>query len=321
MSDKNAAIVIAVSDYQRAVKLPACKNDGSLIRDILRETSRFKPENIFYADTGTDSGTIKSALPKFIEELRKQHSSWEEVFFYFSGHGMFDGNDFFHILTDYDPTKLNRTSLSNTELDGLLRSLAPVLTVKVVDACESGTSYIKSPEEVQKALKKSADQQFKYCYFMFSSDQTQSSWQDGQLSYFTRALVRSLMEYENKSVRYQDIISFVSDQFLGNTAQRPFFVTQANHTEVFAEVLPPLITLLKDNSALLSGGNVSVGTTAGTLGLSITGTATLSVDARVVPAAALSLVEQLRQRIEEEEKTYCSEEEANKMFEENQEAR
>ena len=89
MSGKNVAIVLAVSEYQSASRLAACKTDGALIRDILAATGRFTSDNIFFADTETDGDTIKTKLPKFIEEVAKRDTTVDEVFFYFSGHGTF----------------------------------------------------------------------------------------------------------------------------------------------------------------------------------------------------------------------------------------
>jgi hypothetical protein len=312
MSDKNAAIVVAVSEYSRTSRLPACKNDGQLVRDILRETGRFEPDNIFFAhaDADTVSSKLKADLPRFIDHLAKTHKTLDEVFFYFSGHGHFDGNDFYYVLSDFDQKKLNQTCLSNSELDGMLRALSPGLAVKVVDACESGTSYIKTPEEIYKALGRS-EQGFKNCYFMYSSEQDQTSGLDDRLSYFTRAFARSLLDYENRTIRYQDIIANIRDQFSGRSGQRPFFVTQAGHTEAFAEVSAPLAALLKSKSSWLTD-EVETQVGAG-MGMSITGAAPTTTT--TTPPPALSLIDRLRQRIEEAERKHCTEEEANKVYE------
>lgn len=285
MSESNIAIIIAVSDYQQIARLPACKNDGSLIRDILQQTGRFAPENVFYADQKTDSATVKADLSKFIKGLSSQQV--QEAFFYYSGHGTCDGTKFYYLLSDYDEGKLNQTTLSNTELDGMLRTLSPGLAVKVVDACHSGTHYVKSSEDIEKALRRSSEGQIKKCYFMFSSEQHQQSWQDDRLSFFTRSFARALVEYKGHPVRYKDIIAYISDQFGNNTHQKPVFITQAGFTEVFAEPVRALAQLLDSKSALLIEKEITEAAGPGT-----TTTTTLP--------PVLSLAERLRQRIMEE---------------------
>jgi hypothetical protein len=306
MTETNVAVILAVSDYQRLTKLPACKNDGTLMRDILRQTGRFAPEHTFYADSNTDSGTIKTALPKFIGDLAQAETVVKEVFVYYSGHGMCDGSDFYYLLSDYDQNRLNQTTLSNAELDSMLRNLSPHLAVKVVDACHSGTHYVKSAEDIEKALRESSSGKFNNCYFMFSSEQHQSSWQDERLSYFTRAFARSLLEYKGRPVRYKDIISFISDQFLSNSRQKPIFVTQAGFTEVFADSVPSLTTLLESNQALLAGKE--------TVGLSLSITSADPTTTTTTPPPKPVLAQLVKEKVVEESGRYCTEGEANAAY-------
>jgi hypothetical protein len=143
-------------------------------------------------------------------------------------------------MSDYDSRRRNQTCIQNAELDGLIRTLKPALSVKIVDACHSGVSYIKSPEDFRNYLEKSAQEGFQKLYFMFSSQSDQSSYQDNNLSDFTRKNLECIHNYPAETVRYKDIIDYVSDAFQGETAQTPFFVTQADFTETFVDMSPAL---------------------------------------------------------------------------------
>jgi hypothetical protein len=65
----NLAIVVAVSDYGSAKNnLPACKNDASLIKAILRNSGRF--ENMLVIDENTSSTNVKNAIAVFLNERK-----------------------------------------------------------------------------------------------------------------------------------------------------------------------------------------------------------------------------------------------------------
>src|SRR5262249_28074447 len=139
------------------------------------------------------------------------------------------------LLSDYSAARMQATTLTNAELDEMLRSLGADLAVKVIDACYSEQQYVKSTEEFEKAIK-ATGATYKRCYFMFSSEQTQPSWQDGNLSYFTLEFAKAIQQHPSATIRYKDIIDFVSDSFATNARQKPVFVAQANFTEEFCAV-------------------------------------------------------------------------------------
>lgn len=226
-------IVIAVADYAESglPDLPGCQTDGEAIDILLRENPRF--DDLLLLNSSTSSVSVKRRLTDYI----KQHSdgSVDEVFFYFSGHGQFDGSEFHYLLSDFDEAKKSQTSLQNSELDKLLRGLRAPLVVKVVDACQSGVPYIKDVDGLSGFLEGTQDS-FENCYFMYSSRSDQSSYQNEQLSFFTREFAKSLIEYSGDTIRYKDIIDSISDAFTPESSQTPFFVTQATFTEVFCEI-------------------------------------------------------------------------------------
>lgn len=118
------------------------------------------------------------------------------------------------------------------EIDNLLRTLTPNLVVKVIDACQSGTSYIKESGAITKYFD-DAKQGFKRCYFLNSSLSSQSSFQNNEMSFFTKSFVSAIKENKSDDVRYKSIIDFISDEFENIGDQTPFFVIQADYTEKF----------------------------------------------------------------------------------------
>ena|ERR1700722_12975279 len=201
----NLAIVIGVCDYMTPTgNLPACRPDADAIAKILRTEPKF--DEVLYIDTDTRSSVVKQKIIEFISAHKNQEIG--DFVFYFSGHGDFSGDEFFYLLTDYDSRRRKQTALENSELDNLVRLLNPVLFVKIVDACHSGVAYIKNADDFNAYLLKTAAPQFKKVYFMFSSQSEQFSYQDSQLSYFTRTMIESIAHHGVSSVRYKDMIDY-----------------------------------------------------------------------------------------------------------------
>ncbi len=156
----------------------------------------------------------------------------DELFFYYTGHGGFDGKEFYFMLSNYEKNKQKQTSFENSELDSLIKKLKPKITVKVIDACQSGVSYVKDSANLESYFKGS-NPEFQKCYFFFSSQSNQSSYQDNVLSSFTKSFVESIANYPQETIRYKNIMDYISDSFK-SPEQTPLFVVQADYSEVFA---------------------------------------------------------------------------------------
>jgi hypothetical protein len=237
----NLGVVIAVSDYGSVDNnLPGCKIDGETFATIFGEDSKF--DDVLVITKSTSSGSVKAQLIEFINKHKSNDIG--DVVFYFTGHGDFSGDEFHFLLSDYDPKRKKQTALENTELDNLLKALNPINAVKIVDACHSGKVYIKDSDSFDKYLK-SSQGEFNNCYFLFSSQVEQSSYQDEKLSFFTKSIIEAIASHTTDIIRYKDIIDFVSDSFQNNSEQTPFFVVQADFTESFCSISQSLRDKLK----------------------------------------------------------------------------
>jgi hypothetical protein len=154
--------------------------------------------------------------------------------FYYTGHGAFLNNEYYYLFSDYQSPRLRQTALENTELDNLIRSLNPRLVTKIVDACQSGLPYIKDNAAIDSYLK-GTQSGFRNCYFLFSSHTDEASYQDNTLSAFTRSIGERVASRLG-NVRHKDIIDHVSDSFSADALQTPFFVVQADFTDLFCKV-------------------------------------------------------------------------------------
>lgn len=230
----NLGIVIGVEKYESDSfnNLAACKNDAKAIRDVISDVKEFK--EILYLN-GDESGVdLKRKIADFVEKYKDEDI--DELVFYFSGHGERYSDDFIYLPSDFDRKKRETTGLRNSELDVWIKAISPKLCVKIVDACFSGTQYIKSESgaeiEFEKSVKKSG---LNDIYFWFSSRENEVSYAGAEYSKFTESILTALLE-KNGDVRYREIMDAVADDFEGKGNSRPIFITQSSNIEKFGHV-------------------------------------------------------------------------------------
>jgi hypothetical protein len=238
----NIAILIGISEYKVAAPLPACSVDIEHMHRLLVATEKY--DDICCLTTQTASGPLKEALRGFFTKHRAS-SGITEALIYFSGHGVYH-TDALLCCSDFDPNRPATTSISNEELDDLLRSVEPDVAVKVIDACQSGSPYIKDAGSgFEKALRTSRLNSF-IC--MASSRQDQSSYASAEASAFTAKWIDAALNKKDGTVLFRDIQAALADAFVSNPEQTPFFVSQGTGLEAFAVVTDAMRRLAADRS-------------------------------------------------------------------------
>jgi len=229
----NIAIVIGISKYNAYQEIIASKEDAIRVKQLLDATGKYK--EILFINENTESETVKDKIRSFIDfQKNDNEQNIEEVFYYFSGHGKFEDQEFYMLCSDYEEQKLNMTSLPNSEIDDFLRIVSPKLTVKVIDACYSGYRYLKENNFIN-SNNNFYKNNFDHLIFMASShDDQQSQMMMGQ-SYFTEKFVEGALSAKiDGKVLYRDIQAFIADEFRKMKTQNPLFTGQNTGTEIFA---------------------------------------------------------------------------------------
>jgi hypothetical protein len=304
MNGSTLGILVGISKYDSQPALPACSSDVAAMKDLLTLSGTVDVDHLLVIDDNRRSAEIKSQLADFVR--RHSTDKTAEVIFYFSGHGTYD-DDFRFILPDYREDHKNATTLTNTELDGMLRSLKPDLAIKVVDACQSAVSYVKDVDYVKAALAKTIER-FNHCYFMFSSQQNQFSYKSPHhaLSDFTQAFITAFTSREPGTIRYRDIVDSITDWFdRGTSKQIPLFVVQAPNTEVFCGITQELKNVLGHHA------RVTIGLAPLSLNMSVSDVA---VATDVLSAEIKSPADQLVEAVQAESSEYCTHDMMNDAF-------
>jgi hypothetical protein len=244
----NIAILVGISKYKSEAELPACALDAENMRQLLAATKKY--DDIQCINDKTNAAQVKDELRAFFAKYQNS-SDISEALIYFSGHGIYQ-NDALLCCSDFDINRPSTTSISNTELDDLLRSVKPEVAVKVIDACQSGSPYIKDANAgFEKALGASKLNSF-IC--MASSRQDQSSYASKSESVFTSKWINSALSKQDGTIFYRDIQAALADAFVSNPDQTPYFVNQGTGLEVFSLITTEMNNLNEARTKLVLPG-------------------------------------------------------------------
>ncbi len=241
----NLAIVIGISKYNNQRNLPACKNDADYFFNILNLSQKYS--DILYIYENTDSDSIMNKIEEYIKKYSSEKIN--EVLLYFSGHGYYNEEEFYFCTSNIDVSMINSTSIINSQIDMLIRGLSPEVYVKIIDACESGSSYIKNINDRKNIFEKNKNE-FKTCYFLSSSECNQSSYANEFISNFTKSVLEIIKKYITidgiDDVKYRHILNALSDEYEFNDSQKPFFVMQGNLSDIFVSKNDELNSFLQN---------------------------------------------------------------------------
>lgn len=235
---RNIAIVLGVDKYSAAPELSSCQHDAELMESFLSATGK-------YSVLRLPNDVDKHKALELIGDALTDSDEIGEVLFYFSGHGIQD-SDMHYALHGTQIDAINSTALNNAEVDAVVRKASPKLFVKIIDACQSGLSYIKDfgvtiAEDMSLQTKELGN-----CIFLCSSKSTQSSYTGNPYSKFTKAIIDAVDYVSSQTVKYSDLQNYLSDTFgKEQDNQTPYFNTQCDGTEVFCEKTPEVVTVLQ----------------------------------------------------------------------------
>lgn len=229
-------IFIGVSEYESGEygPLPSCEHDMKCMHTVTSEIKKFTKTITLQNEK---SNLIRDKLVNFIEEFKDIEI--DEVFFYFSGHGERIDDDYYYVLNDFYPKKKNSTGLSESYLDGLVREAKPRVFTKIIDACFSGSKYIKESLENKKTFieKQAGKAGLENIYYFFSSRGNQASYASKTgLSDFTDELISCVLSSE-RDVRYIDLSRELADAFNSDSeTQQPIFIMQGSYMDGFGKI-------------------------------------------------------------------------------------
>lgn len=204
----------------RGGDLECCLEDLESMRSLVNAVGR---HSVVRAASDVDADGMRDLL----REALSGDGPYEEVLFYFSGHGALLPSGFYYCGTEFDLDRPNETGLSEADLIEMVRGVRPRNFVKVVDACSAGTPLVKSRVPLPPIPKDA----FEAVYQFASCRQDQVSFGGEPLSVFTRAFLDACLRKAAGPVYYNDLVNTLRDDFLDNDEQTPHFVQQGSGRE------------------------------------------------------------------------------------------
>jgi hypothetical protein len=217
------AILFGNASYRNEHDLPCCVEDVAAMKALVEATGRF---SAVHTHIDLNGDRMRQAL----REAVQPGIHYEEVFYYFSGHGTQIGEESYHCGTDYDGRRPNVTALSQNDLHDIVRAGNPQLLVKVIDACCAGTLLIKSDNPPPQPAKG-----FQSVFQFASSLNNQPSNGGDPLSDFTRVFLDAATEKQSGVVFYSDLANIIRDRFRGNEEQTPHFTNQSTNRDMLVD--------------------------------------------------------------------------------------
>lgn len=220
---QSIAILIGNTKYDELSILDCCANDVCQIRGILSDTKKFS-QIVDFLDQPVS--TVKDELRK----LTELEGGFEEVFFYFSGHGLSNTDDFYMCFENFKASSPNSTGLSRRDAFELIRKFDADLSVVVIDACEAGRNLIKNDTS---PLSQDLKSGFSNFIQISSCTEYQSSLAGSQVSVFTNEFIKACLSKEQGVVYYSDVENALRDAFISHPSQTPHFIRQSTSHEKF----------------------------------------------------------------------------------------
>jgi uncharacterized caspase-like protein len=144
-NDSYYAIVIGISNYlDKSLNLKYSSNDALLTKEYLENTLGIPSKNIkFLSDEKATKSSIEANINSLITKIKSQNQKPDKIFFYFSGHGIFDTEDPttktpFILPYDANLEYGNQTLISLKDISLKLKETGAGV-IMIVDSCFSGT--------------------------------------------------------------------------------------------------------------------------------------------------------------------------------------
>jgi len=220
---KKKALIIAISEYDNLPKekqLPFCKKDGEAVYQLLRDQG-YEILDHWKLLGSVNSNQLQKAIFDF---FRKQANSKDTLLFYFSGHGIPDGQGGHYLAsTDIDPDypeDPDHRGYAFSNLEDMAKISLAKKIITILDCCFSGAAGITmgTEEDIAKTARSAMDRTFKEgdgkCVLASSlADQVSYKKRGEEYSSFTYYLLEGLKGGNGEAVNLE---GYVTPYTLGN---------------------------------------------------------------------------------------------------------
>lgn len=235
----NIAIIIGVSEYDKLDDLPSCVANAHYLQELLASTGKYSAIRIITKQS--ESVRLKDEVRLFLKQYGGKRVG--EIFFYFSGYGVFKGEDVLFCCSDFNERMIQTTCLSNGELDELLSDLAADFVVKIIDLCDKGPRDMNDIYEGhEKSFRKSLEM-IKKVFCMISCKSDRLMFEEKRASHFTDVFIKGALRKREGTVFYRDIRSYIEDFFMKDAGPGLFFISKGAGACEFSSINNDMVLL------------------------------------------------------------------------------
>lgn len=223
------AILIGVTKYDGVHHLQYCARDVSEMARALEDHLDFPPENITQIASGLEVQPTRARIFHHLGALEKEKKIEPDdlLFFYFSGHGYLDRNDYL-LPSDATLNALKQTAISVQDIVEMLSGTKCKNIVVFLDACreniQSGKGIKSIGEQTKEIVEKAGIVTF------FSCDPEDRSYEIEALEQgsFTHCLLECIRK--QAGITAEDLHNYLREQvpltnsFHNKPAQQPYVI-------------------------------------------------------------------------------------------------
>jgi uncharacterized caspase-like protein len=190
------AIVIGINNYDYLQPLRYAQQDALAVKNFLEKEAKFDRVYYFAEDAPLFNG--KSMKPTRNNLRRVMRDTFAKPFmqdgdnfwFFFSGHGMRDGECDFLMPLDGDPDDVSDSGIATAQISAWLRGCGADNVVMILDACRNGGR--KDGQGIGAETKKSCRETGVISLFSCSPNQFSYELENYQQGAFTKVLLEGL---------------------------------------------------------------------------------------------------------------------------------
>ena len=237
------AVVIGISAYQRASRLPATQ-DAQDVAEALRDPAcgGYPPAAVRLL---VDADATRAAILDALDALARDTRPGSTVFLYYSGHGAAAGGDTYFLLpVDAEGgtrDNLARTAISNRELTEKLRAIPAARITVVLDCCRAAD--LAEPDlsaDLAPAIAPLAEGRGRAV--LAASRATESSYvmpraRDSEFTGYLLEGLRGAASGVGGVIRVCDLFHYVQQRLVGAPGQHPVFRAELEENYPIARLL------------------------------------------------------------------------------------
>lgn len=192
MMGKRYAVLVGINDYVSSNDLSYCVKDAKDVLDVLVDFCNVDKDDIrlITSEKISPRKGIYEAFIDIIDDFKKTFQKEDDIFFYFSGHG---------VKSSETTVIFKDNSITVSDIINKINELNPKTKIIIFDSCYAGAGYLEGIKSAQYFSQSSNLTTGHYILCACSESQTakeSKSISNGRFTHFLLGIIRDLQNYD-----------------------------------------------------------------------------------------------------------------------------